>query len=85
MTALLRYRELEDEIERVRTEKENAIEAQEFEKSRIAPRQGTEADAEEEGARGETGARRSPRSSLRSNGRRLQTSSRCGRGSPSSS
>jgi ATP-dependent Clp protease ATP-binding subunit ClpC len=33
MTAPPRYRELEDEIERVRTEKENAIEAQEFEKA----------------------------------------------------
>src|SRR6187401_2929433 len=33
MTAPPRYREVEDEIERVRTEKENAIEAQEFEKA----------------------------------------------------
>ena len=33
MTAPPRYRELEDEIERVRTEKENAIESQEFEKA----------------------------------------------------
>ncbi|MEJ7567579.1 MAG: ATP-dependent Clp protease ATP-binding subunit [Gaiellaceae bacterium] len=33
MTAPPRYRELEDEIERVRTDKENAIEAQEFEKA----------------------------------------------------
>ncbi|HZG36003.1 MAG TPA: ATP-dependent Clp protease ATP-binding subunit [Gaiellaceae bacterium] len=33
MSAPPRYRELEDEIERVRTEKENAIEAQEFEKA----------------------------------------------------
>ena len=33
MTAPLRYRELEDEIERVRTEKDIAIEAQEFEKA----------------------------------------------------
>ena len=33
MTAPPRYRELEDEIERVRNEKENAIEAQEFEKA----------------------------------------------------
>ena len=33
MTAPPRYRELEEEIERVRTDKENAIEAQEFEKA----------------------------------------------------
>src|SRR5687767_1001004 len=33
MTAPPRYRELEDEIERVRTDKENAIESQEFEKA----------------------------------------------------
>ena len=33
MSAPPRYRELEEEIERVRTEKENAIEAQEFEKA----------------------------------------------------
>ena len=33
MTAPPRYRELEDEIESVRTDKENAIEAQEFEKA----------------------------------------------------
>jgi ATP-dependent Clp protease ATP-binding subunit ClpC len=33
MAAPPRYRELEEEIERVRTEKENAIEAQEFEKA----------------------------------------------------
>ena len=33
MTAPPRYRELEEEIERVRTEKEAAIEAQEFEKA----------------------------------------------------
>ena len=33
MTAPPRYRELEDEIERVRTDKESAIEAQEFEKA----------------------------------------------------
>ena len=33
MTAPPRHRELEDEIERVRTDKENAIESQEFEKA----------------------------------------------------
>src|SRR5439155_10389371 len=33
MTAPPRYRELEDEIDKVRTEKEEAIEAQEFEKA----------------------------------------------------
>ena len=33
MSAPPRYRELEDEIEKVRTDKENAIEAQEFEKA----------------------------------------------------
>src|SRR5207237_8281955 len=33
MSAPPRYRELEDEIERVRKEKEDAIEAQEFEKA----------------------------------------------------
>ena len=52
MTAPPRYRELEDEIERVRTEKENAIESQEFEGG-VAARRGAQADAEEEGAGGE--------------------------------
>ena len=33
MTAPPRYRELEDEIEKVRKDKEDAIEAQEFEKA----------------------------------------------------
>ena len=84
MTAPPRYRELEDEIERVRTEKENAIESREFEKAaslRDKERKLTQKKKELERA----GVRRSPRSSPKSGGTRSRTSSRCGRGSRSSS
>ena len=52
MTAPPRYRELEEEIEKVRKDKEDAIETQEFEKAASPARQGAEALAEEARARG---------------------------------
>ena len=53
MSAPPRYRELEEEIEKVRSDKEASIEAQEFEKAALRDGQ---ADAEE-GARGELAQR----------------------------
>ena len=58
MTAPPRYRELEEEIEKVRKDKEDAIEDQEFEKAASPARQGAQAHAEEARARGELAPRR---------------------------
>ncbi len=85
MTSPPANRELEEEIEKTRREKEAAIEAQEFEKAAEAARQGAQADdkkreLEEEWEAGETAA-----SARRSARRRSPTSSRCGPASPSSS
>ena len=85
MTAPPRYRELEEEIEKVRKDKEDAIENQEFEKAaslRDKERKLTQKKRElEEDWR----STRSRRSSPRSARRRSPTSSRCGRASRSSS
>ena len=78
-TAPPRYRKLEDEITKVRGEKEDAIEAQEFEKGRIAPRQGAEGRRRSASSR-TAGTRRSRSTSRRSARTRSRTSSRCGRG-----
>ena len=79
------YRDLEEEIETTRREKEAAIEAQEFEKAanlRDQERQLTtrKRQLEDEWAEGEKAA-----SGPRSARRRSPTSSRCGPGSRSSS
>ena len=80
------YRELEDEIETTRREKEAAIEAQEFEKAanlRDKERRLTQQEARARGGSGSPArARRAARRSAR---RRSPTSSRCGRASRSSS
>ena len=85
MSAPPRYRELEEEIEKVRKDKEASIEAQEFEKAaslRDKERKLTQKKRElEENWRDEE-ARASSRRSAR---RRSPTSSRCGRASRSSS
>ena len=84
MSAPPRYRELEDEIENVRKEKEAAIEAQEFEKAaslRDKERKLTQKKKELE----EDWRNQATRSSPRSARTRSPTSSRCGRASRSSS
>ena len=86
MSAPPRYRELEDEIERVRKDKEASIENQEFEKAaslRDKERKLTQKKRELEEQWRSTENR--TRSSRRSARRRSPTSSRCGRASPSSS
>ena len=55
------YRELEEEIETTRREKEAAIEAQEFEKAAHAARHGAPAHEQEARARGRLGVRRGRR------------------------
>ena len=79
------YRELEEEIETTRRDKEAAIEAQEFEKAAQPARQGAAAHEQEARARGRLGVRRGRRASRRSARRRSPTSSRCGPASRSSS
>ncbi len=84
MTAPPVYRELEDEIETTRRDKEAAIEAQEFEKAanlRDKERKLTTRSASSRSS----GARASPASGRRSARRRSPTSSRCGPASRSSS
>ena len=85
MSAPPRYRELEEEIEKVRKDKEDSIEAQEFEKAaslRDKERKLTQKKRElEENWRAEEATASSPRSARR----RSPTSSRCGRASRSSS
>ena len=61
MTSPPVYRELEEEIETTRREKEAAIEAQEFEKAAQPPRQGAAAHEQEARARGAVGVRRGRR------------------------
>ena len=85
MTAPPRYRELEDEIERVRKEKEDVDREPGVREGRLAARQGAQAHAEEARARGAVAATRSRPSSRRSARTRSPTSSRCGRASRSSS
>ena len=69
MTAPPRYRELEDEIEKVRKDKEAAIENQEFEKAAVAARQGAQAHAEEARARGGVARRGADRAARDRRGR----------------
>ncbi len=57
MSAPPRYRELEEEIEKVRTDKEERDRVAGVREGRGAARQGAQADAEEEGARGELAQR----------------------------
>ena len=57
MSAPPRYRELEEEIEKVRADKENAIEAQEFEKAAALRDKERKLTREEEGAGGELAQR----------------------------
>ena len=86
MTAPPRYRELEEEIERVRKEKEASIEAQEFEKAaslRDKERKLTQKKRELEEQWRTSENRRG--AAARSARRRSPTSSRCGRASRSSS
>jgi ATP-dependent Clp protease ATP-binding subunit ClpC len=85
MSAPPRYRELEDEIEKVRKDKEDAIEAQEFEKAaslRDKERKLTQKKRELEDDWRELGR---PEEQPRSARRRSPTSSRCGPASLSSS
>ena len=85
MTAPPRYRELEDEIERVRNREGERDRGAGVREGRLAARQGAQADAEEEGARGEL-AQRGVGGAARGRARtRSPTSSRCGRASRSSS
>ena len=85
MTAPPRYKELEEEIETVRKEKEAAIEAQEFEKAanlRDTERKLTNKKRElEENWKSSDEAEQAPRSART----RSPTSSRCGQASRSSS
>ena len=85
MTAPPRYRELEEEIEKVRKDKEDSIEGQEFEKAaslRDKERKLTQKKRElEEQWRDARSRPSSPRSARK----RSPTSSRCGRASRSSS
>ena len=83
MSAPPRYRELEEEIDKVRSDKEASIEAQEFEKA-ASLRDKERKLTQKKGSR-RTGATRPTRSSPRSARTRSRTSSRCGRGSRSSS
>ena len=80
-----RYKELEDEVETTRRDKEARDRAAGLRARGCAARRGAQADAEEARARGELeGERRRP-SRPRSARRRSPTSSRCGRASRSSS
>ena len=85
MTAPPRYRELEDEIENVRKDKEDVDREPGVREGGVAARQGAQAHAEEARARGGVAQARSRSSSRRSARRRSPTSSRCGPASPSSS
>ena len=60
MSAPPRYRELEDEIERVRKDKEDVDREPGVREGRVAPRQGAEAHAEEARARGAVAHDREP-------------------------
>ena len=86
MTSPPVYRELEEEIEETRREKEAAIEAQEFEKAANLRDQERKLTQQEARARGAVGVRRGRGpSGRRSARRRSPTSSRCGPASRSSS
>ena len=86
MTSPPVYRELEEEIEETRRDKEAAIEAQEFEKAANLRDKERRADEQEARARGAVGGRRGRRPSARRSARRRSpTSSRCGPASRSSS
>ena len=86
MTSPPVYRELEEEIETTRREKEAAIEAQEFEKAANLRDKERAPDEQEARARGAVGVRRGRgRAARRSARRRSPTSSRCGPASRCSS